>query len=158
MNPLDMIAAPYRIAALALAAVLIYATGYLKGAQHEALKAARFEAATQALGQAAQAHTARVEAAQRSTLERINHALTRDLKTAGDGAVGNYLRLHPRWLCNPGAGGSAVPGAAGGQPGDDGPGPQRLATDPGFIRACAEDAARLEAWRGWAMGNQIPVK
>jgi len=142
---------------VAVAVVGAFAFGWIKGANHEAEKAARFEVKTEAMGQAAQAHTARVEAAQRSTLERINHELERNLKTASDGAVGNYLRLHPRWVCNPGAGGGALPGAAIGQPGDDGAGPERMATDAGFVRGCAEDAARLEAWRGWASRNQIPV-
>lgn len=143
------------VAAVVLAA---FGAGWLKGAAHEAAKAAAFMAGTEALGHAAEAHTARVEAAQRQNLERINHALTQDLKTAGDVAVRNYAARNPRWVCNTGAGGGALPGAAPGQPGDDAAAGQRLAADPGFIRACAEDAARLSAWQGWAALNQVPVE
>lgn len=155
MMPIPPIVTRWLVVAAAILGA--FAFGWLQGAHHEAMKAARFEAATQALGEAAQAHADRIESAQRAHLEQINHDLTHNLKTARDGAVDNYLRRNPRWLCPSGPGGGAVPGAPPDQPDDDGAPGQRLAANPGFIRACAEDAARLSAWQGWATANSIPV-
>lgn len=160
MNPTNLIPAPYRIAALALAAVLIYFTGYLKGAAHESAKAAAFEGGVVALGKAAAAHTAAVEARQRLNLERANHELKEANRAAADNAVRNYLRRNPRWLCNGGAGGGVLPGAAGSEPGDDGTGGKRLAAgiDAGFVQACARDAGKLGVWQTWAQRNGVPVE
>jgi hypothetical protein len=40
----------------------------------------------------------------------------------------------------------------------DGAAEERVAVDRLFIDDCAADAARINAWRGWAVKNELPVQ
>jgi hypothetical protein len=135
--------------------------GYVKGSQHEALKAARFEAATEALGKAQVERNKETEARQNANLKEIKSGFKTKLKLAGDNAVANYVARYGVCNANSSQGGLSKPAA--GVAGDDATGAGIVVTDgaairAGFIRDCAIDAAVLDTWQQWAVKNHIPVK
>ena len=151
-----MLPSLYKYGAYALAAAAIFGFGWLQGAHHEQLKAAKFEAATVALGNEALKHAKEVSARQAKNLVEVKRDLNKKLKAAGDNAVRNYVARYGM-RCN-GAGESSVPATAIGQQDNDGAAGAVMAIDAAFIRACARTTAILSSWQEWANLNNIPVE
>lgn len=109
-----------------------------------------YRAVVEALGKKAAADKVKIEAERDANLEKVKR-YEKNLPAVRADAVAAYrLRF--------GAAGSCpVSGASPGLKLDDVSGKKLLATD-GFIQDCADDAAKLTAWREWATLNRIPVK
>ena len=152
---------PYMLLGVAALIAASVGFGYVKGAHHEQLKAAKFEAATVALGEAALRHAKEVSARQAQNLVEVKRGLNKKLKAAGDNAVRNYVARYGM-RCNS-TSESAVPRTAIGQQENDGTTGAIVAIDAtgireDFIQACAKTTAFLSSWQEWAGLNQIPVK
>ena len=145
----------YRWGAYILIALAYGSFCWLQGAHHEELKAAKFEAATEALGKAALDRNTRIAKTQKSNLEAVKNELTKNLKQANDRAAINYRARYGVLKC---PGSDPLPRSTKGEQGNDAPSGEPLAADPGFIRDCASDAATLSAWQSWAVKNAIPVE
>lgn len=158
INPISLMNAiplHYRLLILIALFAAAFGIGWLKGASHEQVKAAKFEASTEALGKAALERNARIAKAQQSNLEAVKNELTKNLKQANDRAAINYRARFGVLKC-PDSG--PLPRSTEGEQGNDAPLGEPLAADPGFIRDCANDAATLSAWQSWAIKNAIPVE
>lgn len=75
-------------------------------------------------------------------------------------AISNAKKRFGNAACGIRANGLLVPASAGethgaGEP--DGPLAERLAVSREFINDCALDAGRLDAWRSWAVKNELPI-
>lgn len=156
-NPINLINAiplQYRVLILIALFTAAFALGWLKGSHSEQLKAAKFEAATEALGKAALERNARIEKDQQFNLEAVKNELAKNLKQANDRAAINYRARYGMLKC---PGSDPLPRSAEGEQGNDAPTGEPLAADTGFIRDCASDAATLSAWQSWAIKNNIPA-
>jgi hypothetical protein len=158
LNPINLINAiplHYRVLILMALFAAAFSLGWLKGAHSEQVKAARFEATTEALGKAALERNARIAKDQQSNLEAVKNELAKNIKQANYRAAINYRARYGMLKC---PGSDAVPRSSEGKQGNDAPTGEPLAADPGFIRDCARDAATLSAWQSWAVKNTIPVE
>lgn len=149
-----------RWAAIATIGAALFATGWLQGAHREQVKAASFEAATEALGKAQAERAKETNRRQLANLERINDGLKKSNRAAAENAVRNYVARNPRWLLRNDPGRGSLSKLAPGEPGNDGASGKCLAAEPDreFIETCARDAGRLGVWQRWATGNSIPVR
>lgn len=158
LNPINLINAiplQYRMLILIALFAAAFSLGWLKGASYEQVKAAKFEAATEALGKAALERNSRIAKAQQSNLEAVKNELTKNIKQANDRSTINYRARFGVLKC---PGSDPLPQSSEGQQGNDAPLGEPLAADPSFIRDCARDAATLSAWQSWAVKNAIPVE
>jgi len=94
-----------------------------------------------------------------ANLTHLQTAIPVMVEQAQKSAVATYRRRFPPVACRPGPVG-LLP-ATGSDPAGRAEGPDRLslaeqlAVAPEFITACATDAAMLDAWREWALRNQL---
>lgn len=149
-----------RWAAIAALGAALFASGWLQGAHREQIKAERFEAATEALGQAQADRAADTNRKQLANLERANHDLQNQNRAAAENAVRNYIARNPRWLLRDDPNRGPLPGPAAREPGNDAAAGKCVAVEPdrAFIEACARDAGRLGVWQRWAEMNGVPVQ
>ena len=161
MFPPSLLPSIYKYGIYALIAAAFGGVCWLQGAHHEQLKAAKFEAATEALGNEALKHAKEVSARQAKNLVEVKRGLNQKLKAAGDNAVRNYVARYGMQCNSPSE--SRVPTTPGSQQGDDGATATIMAIDAtklreDFIRACARTTAILSSWQEWANLNHIPVE
>jgi hypothetical protein len=129
-----------------------------------------------ASGKSQQEFVGKINKQQDDNRKVIENEVQAQLKAAADNAVANYRKRYPVRMCNLPS--SPVPGQAIGKQGNDGTASESVAAgayaDPvrnslqtgrvpeiisdDFVRACGEDAAKLNAWQHWALLNGIPVK
>ena len=157
----SMLPSIYKYGTYTLIIAAVFGFGWLQGAHHEQLKAARFEAATVALGNEALKHAKEVSARQAKNLVEVKRGLNQKLKAAGDNAVRNYVARYGMQCDSPGE--SPVPTTPSGKQDDDGAAATIMAIDAtklreDFIRACARTTAILSSWQEWAGLNHIPVE
>lgn len=125
INLINAIPLHYRILAIGALAAATYGLGWLQGAHREQLKAAKFEAATEALGKAQVERNKETEARNLQLKEQTDAETKRTL---------TILRADVKRMRDARAGGSYVPSAAS------------TAADPSracFDRAQLESAVRL---------------
>lgn len=151
----------YRWGAYILIAMAYGGFCWLQGAHHEQLKAAKFEAATEALGKAALKYSQEETARREANLKEVKHGLTQKLKAAGDNAVNNYVARYG--MRNECPGESGLPAPATSSQGNDAAAGAIVALDGAgiradFISACARATAYLWAWQRYGELNHIPVK
>ena len=156
ITPPTLLPSLYKYGAYALIAAAVFGFGWLQGAHHEQLKAAKFEAATVALGNEALKNAKEVSARQAKNLVEVKRGLNQKLKAAGDNAVRNYVARYGMQCNSPGE--SPVPEAAIGKQENDGAAGTVVAIDAAFIRACARTTAILSSWQEWANLNHVPVE
>ena len=128
--------------------------GYVKGAQHEALKAAKFEAATEALSVAAKQHAEQVAKADKLRKEKADAENKRTI---------NNLRADVKRLRDERTrgGGLSSPAASADSP-------DRICFDPaklsgalrkfdegvlGLVEGCSEAVINLDTAKRWAQEN-----
>ena len=106
-----------------------------------------------ALGKAAEMEKARIEADHAKTTKEIKDAIPKKIATARSNAVATYLASLPAH-----SGGCGVSSIANGPGGANATGEERMVTNGAFIQDCAQDAATVGLWQGWARGVGFPVK
>lgn len=107
-----------------------------------------------ALGKAAGAEKARVQADHDRTTKEIKDAIPKQIAAARAGALRNYLARMPD---NPCSGG--LPGVADSTAGADAAGKESVvACRSGFIQDCASDALQVGQFQDWVRRIGFPVR
>lgn len=139
------------IAIIGVAAAL-YGVGYLRGFLHEEHKFAAYQAKVDEIGRIAAAHVAQVKASQDKTTKE-----TADEYSSYVQSITRYYASHPRVVRVPASCG-AVPATADSPRRPDAAPSEPSAAGPDIEQACALDAARINAWRAFALKNHFPVE
>lgn len=139
-------ALPWLIAALM--AGLAAACLHLYQSERDALVA--FRAEVKAIGEAQQAQVEKDKQQAEENLRQVRKDYEDRIPAIRDAAVRTYRMRYPD------AGSCPVPGNAAGQQVDDGAGKEPVADE--FVRACAEDAAKVTAWQDYCKRNNCPVE
>ena len=145
------IPAPYMMLGVAALVAASMGFGYVKGAQHEALKAAKFEAATEALGKAAQ--TAKVAREKKDQLnkEQTDAETKRSLdKLRADNQRLRHERARIRFVPEAASIAGNLDRACFNRPGLESA--IRVFTDEvsGIVEQCGETVIKLDAAKAWA--------
>ena len=145
------IPAPYMMLGVASLVAASMGFGYVKGAQHEALKAAKFEAATEALGKAAQ--TAKVAREKKDQLnkEQTDAETKRSLdKLRADNQRLRHERARIRFVPEAASIAGNLDRACFNRPGLESA--IRVFTDEvsGIVEQCGETVIKLDAAKAWA--------
>jgi hypothetical protein len=116
-----------------------------------AFNAYKIEVAT--LGKAAEMEKARIESEHAKVTKEIKDAIPKKIAAARSTAVANYIASLPAH-----SGSCGVSGAANSSGGTDAAGAESIPASGTFIQDCAQDAATVGLWQGWARGVGFPVK
>lgn len=145
----------YKYGAYALIAAAIYGFGWLQGAHREQLKAAKFEAATEALGVAAKQHAEQVAKADKLRKEKADAENKRTI---------NNLRADVKRLRD-----ERTRGGGLSAPAPSAESPDRICFDPaklsgalrkfdegvlGLVEGCSESVINLDTAKKWAQENE----
>ncbi len=145
----------YKYGAYALIAAAIYGFGWLQGAHREQLKAAKFEAATEALGVAAKQHAEQVAKADKLRKEKADAENKRTI---------NNLRADVKRLRD-----ERTRGGGLSAPATSAESPDRICFDPaklsgalrkfdegvfGLVEGCSEAVINLDTAKKWAQDNE----
>lgn len=146
---------PYMLAGIAALVLASMGFGYVKGAQHEALKAAKFEAATEALGVAAKQHAEQVAKADKLRKEKADAENKRTITS---------LRADVKRLRD-----ERTRGGGLSAPAPSAESPDRICFDPaklsgalrkfdegvlGLVEGCSESVINLDTAKKWAQENE----
>ena len=150
----DMVRAiptPYMLIVIAALVLASMGFGWMKGAHHEALKAAKFEAATEALGKAAQ--TAKVAREKKDQLnkEQTDAETKRSLdKLRADNQRLRHERARIRFVPEAASIAGNLDRACFNRPGLESA--IRVFTDEvsGIVEQCGETVIKLDAAKAWA--------
>ncbi len=150
-----MLPSIYKYGACALIAATIYCFGWLQGAHREQLKAAKFEAATEALGVAAKQHAEQVAKADKLRKEKADAENKRTI---------NNLRADVKRLRD-----ERTRGGGLSAPATSAESPDRICFDPaklsgalrkfdegvfGLVEGCSEAVINLDTAKKWAQDNE----
>ena len=139
---------------LVLIGLLIIATGlFYKLWREEVRSFAVFKAQVETLGKAAQVEKERIEREHSKITKEIKDAIQKKVAAARTNAVANYIASLPAH-----SGSCGVSGAANSSGGTDAAGAESIPASGTFIQDCAQDAATVGLWQGWARGVGFPVK
>ena len=150
-NPWALLPSIYKYGAYALIAAAIYGFGWLQGAHREQLKAEEFEAATEALGKAAQ--TAKVAREKKDQLnkEQTDAETKRSLdKLRADNQRLRHERARIRFVPEAASIAGNLDRACFNRPGLESA--IRVFTDEvsGIVEQCGETVIKLDAAKAWA--------
>lgn len=149
------IPAPYMMLGVASLVAASMGFGYVKGAQHEALKAAKFEAATEAFSVAAKQHAEQVAKADKLRKEKADAENKRTI---------NNLRADVKRLRD-----ERTRGGGLSAPAPSAESPDRICFDPaklsgalrkfdegvlGLVEGCSESVINLDTAKKWAQENE----
>jgi type IV secretory pathway TrbF-like protein len=109
-----------------------------------------FRAEVKAIGEAQQAQVEKDKQQAEENLRQVRKDYEDRIPDIRDAAVRAYRLRYPN-TCS-----GAVPGNAASVQVDDGAGKEPVADE--FVRACAEDAAKLSAFQDYCKRNNCPVK
>lgn len=146
----------WRWIAIAAVGASLFGYGYVKGYSHEGKKLAMYQAQVDAIGKEAAARAAATKAAQDKATKEIKDAYENDVAEI-DGYYASHPRVvrvrEPSIIC-------PVPSAPerASEPHGTASEPTATRPDPGFEKACALDAARVNAWIDFARKNGFPVR
>ena len=84
INLINVVPLQYRILILLVLFIAAFGTGWVKGAHHEELKAAKFEAATEALGKAAITHAKEIDARNHQRKKESDNAYAKTKRDLDD--------------------------------------------------------------------------
>lgn len=146
----SLIPTPYRVAAIALCAILLYAVAYYHGQmaatkeylpQLDELKGV-LQTADEIANAAEQQHQENADAIKTENADNIER-----IRAYYSGM------LHAAPAANSASAAAASPGRA------DAPGGEQSAAGcgAGFVQACIFDANKVNEWQAWAVRNHIPV-
>jgi uncharacterized protein YbbK (DUF523 family) len=96
---------------------------------------------------------ARIESEHAKVTKEIKDAIPKKIAAARSTAVANYIASLPAH-----SGSCGVSGAANSSGGTDAAGAESIPASGTFIQDCAQDAATVGLWQGWARGVGFPVK
>ena len=109
-----------------------------------------FSAEVKAIGEAQQAQVEKDKQQAEDNLRQVRKDYEDQIPSIRDAAVRNYRLRYP-YAC-----GCSVPGASASQQVDDGASKEPVADE--FVRACAEDAAKVTAFQDYCKRNNCPIK
>ena len=135
----------------AIAALMAFAAAFclhLYQSERDAFVA--FRAEVRAIGEAQQAQVEKDKKQAEENLRQVRKDYEEKLPAIRDAAVRAYRLRYPY------AGGCPVPGNAASVQVDDGAGKEPVADE--FVRACAEDAAKVTAFQDYCKRNNCPVE
>ncbi len=135
----------------AIAALMAFAAAFclhLYQSERDAFVA--FRAEVRAIGEAQQAQVEKDKKQAEENLSQVRKDYEDKLPAIRDAAVRNYRLRYP-YTC-----GGPVPGASASQQVDDGAKQEPVADE--FVRACAEDAAKVTAFQDYCKRNNCPVE
>ena len=138
-------AAPWIIAGVMALAAALAGKMYLS----ERDEFAAFRAEVKTLGEIAEREKQAIESERDANLEKVKE-YERNLHDVVSNAVAAYRLRDPNASC------SSMPGSSTSVKMDDGA--IQKSMDVEFIKACADDAAKLETWLEWARLNKIPIE
>ena len=154
-NPWALLPSIYKYGAYALIAAAIYGFGWLQGAHGEQIKAAKFEAATEAFSVAAKQHAEQVAKADKLRKEKADAENKRTI---------NNLRADVKRLRDNRASGGGLSA-----PAPSAESPDRICFDPaklsgalrkfdegilGIVAECSEAVIDLDTVKKWAQENE----
>ena len=135
----------------AIAALMAFAAAFclhLYQSERDAFVA--FRAEVRAIGEAQQAQVEKDKKQAEENLKQVRRDYEDRIPDIRDAAVRNYRMRYPN-TCS-----GALPGNAASVQVDDGAGKEPVADE--FVRACAEDAAKLTAFQDYCKRNNCPVE
>ena len=135
----------------AIAALMAFAAAFclhLYQSERDAFVA--FRAEVRAIGEAQQAQVEKDKKQAEENLRQVRKDYEEKLPAIRDAAVRAYRLRYPY------AGGCPVPGTSTSVQVDDGAGKEPVADE--FVRACAEDAAKVTAFQDYCKRNNCPVE
>ena len=135
----------------AIAALMAFAAAfclYLYQSERDAFVA--FRAEVRAIGEAQQAQVEKDKQQAEQNLRQVRKDYEDRIPDIRDAAVRAYRLRYPN-TCS-----GAVPGNAASVQVDDGAGKEPVADE--FVRACAEDAAKVTAFQDYCKRNNCPVE
>lgn len=154
-NPWALLPSIYKYGAYALIAAAIYGFGWLQGAHGEQIKAAKFEAATEAFSVAAKQHAEQVAKADKLRKEKADAENKRTITN---------LRADVKRLRDNRASGGGLSA-----PATSAESPDRICFDPaklsgalrkfdegvlGLVEGCSESVINLDTAKKWAQENE----
>ena len=119
---------------------------------HERDAYVAYQAEVKRIAAAKEAQVAAQKAQAEADLKQVRKDYEAKVPAIRRDAVAAYKLRHTDYGTYP------LPGNAACQRVDDGTQSQQLAPDPDFIRACAEDVAKLSAFQDYCKRNHCPVK
>ena len=135
----------------AIAALMAFAAAFclhLYQSERDAFVA--FRAEVRAIGEAQQAQVEKDKKQAEENLKQVRKDYEDRIPDIRDAAVRNYRMRYP-YACS-----GALPGNAASVQVDDGAGKEPVADE--FVRACAEDAAKVTAFQDYCKRNNCPVE
>lgn len=135
----------------AIAALMAFAAAFclhLYQSERDAFTTHR--AKVTAIAEAQQAQIEKDKKQAEENLKQVRRDYEDRIPGIRDTAVRNYRMRNP-YTCS-----SAVPGNAASQQVDDGAGKEPVADE--FVRACAEDSAKVGAFQDYCKRNNCPIK
>ena len=137
-----------------LIGLLIASTGLFYKLWREDVRAFNaYKIEVAALGKAAEMEKKWIETEHAKVTKEIKDAIPKKIATARSNAVANYLASLPD-----NSGSCRVSRVANSASGANGSGEESIPASGAFIQDCAQDAATVGLWQGWASGVGFPVK
>ena len=137
-----------------LIGLLIASTGLFYKLWREDVRAFNaYKIEVAALGKAAEMEKKWIETEHAKVTKEIKDAIPKKIAAARSTAVANYIASLPAH-----SGSCGVSGAANSSGGTDAAGAESIPASGTFIQDCAQDAATVGLWQGWARGVGFPVK